>query len=242
MPTVVPQTLIWKDAEALSEAAAYFFVQACHEAVARQGRFSVALSGGSTPKRLYQLLATPEFSSNIPWNKVHLFWSDERFVPPTDTESNFRMTKESLLDHIAIPKKNIYGVPTKGDPADCALKYEAQLKTFFNGKPAFDWMLLGMGADGHTASLFPHTAILNEKKRWVKEVWVEEKKTFRISFTYPLINRSKQAVFLVAGAEKSPVLQDIRKGKNKKNPYPVQGVQLQSGTVTWMLDTAAAGQ
>ncbi len=236
-----PQILVWKDLESLSLAAAHFFVKACHEALADHGYFSVGLSGGSTPRRLYQLLATPRFSRNIPWKKVFLFWSDERFVPPTDADSNYRMTKESLLDHVPVPSKNIYRVPTQGKPAACAEKYERQLRKFLGKRSGFDWMLLGMGADGHTASLFPHTDILKEKKRWVKEVWVEEKNTYRISFTYPLINRSRNAVFLVAGAEKSPVIQAIKSGRHKKVLYPVQGIQLLKGAITWMLDEAASG-
>jgi 6-phosphogluconolactonase len=241
MASTSVETFIWKDSESLSLAAAHFFVKACAEAVAARGRFIVGLSGGSTPRRLYQLLATPEFSRNIPWKKVFLCWSDERFVPHTDADSNFRMTREALLDHVPIPKANILAIPTKGKPEACAAKYEERLRKLLgSSSPAFDWMLLGMGADGHTASLFPHTSILHEKKKWVSAVWVEEKQTHRISFTYPLINRSREAIFLVAGKEKQPVIATIR-GRAKHTPYPVEGVIPTKGKITWMLDDAAAG-
>lgn len=232
--------LIWKDAETLSIAAAYYFVKICNESIAEKGVFSVALSGGNTPKRLYEILATPEFSRNIDWQKVLLFWSDERFVPHADTDSNYRMTKEALLNKIKIPKKNIFAVPTIGWPQDCALQYEAEIKTALGRNASFDLTLLGMGDDGHTASLFPGTKILEEQKRLVKEVWVGDKQTWRISFTYPLIKRSKALMFLVAGKSKAPVIKKIFSARTLKNPFPVQGVKLKKGNIIWMLDEAAA--
>lgn len=231
------QPIIWEDAESLSEAAAYFFIQRCAESIADHGYFAVALSGGSTPKRLFQLLAAPPFVSTIPWNKVFLFWGDERFVPQDHEDSNYRMTKETLLDHIDIPSKNIFPVPVKGKPAACAAKYEQQIKKFFKDKPVFDLVMLGMGDDGHTASLFPGTSILEEKKKWISEVWVENKQTFRISFTYRLINKASHVLLLVAGEAKAKVISDIKTGK--KDIYPVQGVEPKKGTVIWMLDKKA---
>ncbi len=232
--------LTWKDADELSQAAAYFFVAECQRCIAQKGSFVVALSGGSTPKKLFELLATPGISRNIPWKQVFLFWSDERFVPLTDADSNYHMAKESLLNHIAIPKKNVFATPVKGSPKDCAKQYEDKLKEFFgNKKPVFDWLLLGMGPDGHTASLFPGTDILAEKKRLIKEVWVEAKQTWRISFTYPLINRAANVVFLVSGGEKAPVMKEVLKKNISKNPFPVQGVQPATGQVWWMVDEAA---
>jgi 6-phosphogluconolactonase len=230
--------LTWKDADELAVAAAYFFVAECQRVVAEKGRFAVALSGGSTPKKLFQLLASPGFSRNIPWKQVFLFWSDERFVPLTDDDSNYKMAKEALLDHIPIPKKNIFATPVNGEPKDCARQYEKVVKEFFGGKkPVFDWLLLGMGPDGHTASLFPGTDILAEEKRLVKEVWVESKNTWRISFTYPLINRAANVVFLVSGAEKAPTLKTALTKKKAKNPLPVQGVEATQNW--WLVDEAA---
>ncbi|GAB3015754.1 6-phosphogluconolactonase [Niabella terrae] len=232
--------LVWPDAEALSLAAAHYFVEKCKERIATSNRFVVALSGGSTPKRLYQLLATPAFSRNIDWKKVYLCWGDERFVPHNHADSNFRMVKENLLDHIKIPRKNIYAMPTKGEPADCAAVYARQLKTLLGPSMQIDLTLLGMGDDGHTASLFPGTDILKEQKRWISEVWVAAKNTYRLSFTYRLINNSRELMFMVAGTAKAPVIRHIFKPKAAVR-YPIQEVNLKkSGSALWLLDEAAA--
>ena len=233
--------LTWKDAEAVSIAAAHFFISDCHRCITERGRFIVALSGGNTPRRLYQLLATPEFSHNIPWNKVFLFWSDERFVSYTDADSNYRMVKENLLDHISIPEKNIFPVPVHDTAKKSALAYEKTIDRFFkNKKNIFDWLLLGIGDDGHTASLFPGTAILKEKKRLVQEVWVEQKQNWRISFTLPLINKAAQIIFLVAGKEKAAIVSDIVHHKKIKPALPAQLVNPVKGNVCWMIDKEAA--
>ncbi len=230
--------IIWPDAAKLSESAAYYFVLAATEAIAKNGRFVVALSGGSTPKTFLEILATPAFSKSVDWKKVFFFWSDERFVPLTYNESNYKMAFDSLLSQVPVPKKNIFATPVKGVAKDCAAKYEATLKTFFGGKtPAFDWLMLGMGDDGHTASLFPGTDLLLEKKRLIKEVWVESKQVWRISFSYTLINKAKQVVFLVAGANKAPILKTVF-GKKAKEVYPVQGVKPKNAPL-WLLDEAA---
>lgn len=232
--------LIWKDAEALSMAAAHYFVERCNKSIADKGLFSVSLSGGSTPKRLYELLATPAFSRNIDWKKVMLIWGDERFVPPTDVESNYRMVKEALLRHIKIPAKNVLPMPTNGKAADCATKYETILLSALGKNMQIDLTLLGLGDDGHTSSLFPGIEVLNEKKKFIKEVWVESKQTFRLSSTYRLINNSREVMFLVAGAAKAPVVKHIF-SKNAKNKFPVQNVILKKGSALWMLDEAAMG-
>lgn len=231
--------IIWKNSEALSIAAAHYFVKICAESIAATGKFAVALSGGSTPRRLFEILATEEFSKNIDWKKVLLFWGDERFVPHTDADSNYKMVKDVLLSQVKIPKKNIFPVPTAGWPQDCAEAYEKTIQKELGRTAAMDLTLLGMGDDGHTASLFPDTKILEENKRLIKEVWVDAKQTWRISFTYPLINRSKEVMFLVAGANKAPVLKKVLSGKTVKNPYPVQEVKLKKGNLVWMLDEAA---
>lgn len=219
--------------ESLSVAAAHFFTAAYSRSIAADGKFTVALSGGNTPKRFFELLATPEFSSNINWKKVFIFFSDERYVPHNDEESNFKMAKESLLDHIAIPRKNIFAIPTSSTPAKDAVAYEASVKKITGDKKfAFDLILLGMGADGHTASLFPGTEILQEKKRLVKEVFLKDKNIYRISFTLPLINRAKQILLLVNGKEKEPVLKRVAANRNTKYPLPVQLVK---AGITWMI-------
>lgn len=235
----IPACTIWKDPEAMSLAAAYFFVAACHQAIAKQGRFAVALSGGNTPRRCYEILASSEFSRNIPWKKVFFFWSDERFVIHSSPESNYNMAKKSLLDHIDIPPKNIFAVPVTGDPEQCARQYESAIRKFFNNKPAiFDWVLLGTGADGHTASLFPNTPVLIENKRLVRQVWLKEKQAWRITFTYPLINRARQIILLAAGKEKRSVINTVF-SKPVKRLYPVQYVNAEKSL--WLIDKMAAG-
>jgi 6-phosphogluconolactonase len=235
----IPDKTIWKNYEAMSLAAAHFFVAACHNAITKNGKFSVALSGGNTPRRFYEILASPEFSKNIPWKKVFLFWSDERFVIHTSPDSNYNMVKKSLLDHIDIPPKNIFPVPVTGDPEQNARQYEATIKKFFNDeKVSFDWVLLGTGEDGHTASLFPNTPVLIENRRLIKQVWLEEKQTWRITFTYPLINKARQIILLVSGKEKIKVVQAVFH-KPIKRIYPVQYINAEKSI--WIIDKAAAG-
>jgi len=219
--------------ESLSTAAAHFFTIACSRSIAAHDQFTVALSGGNTPKRLYELLATPEFNKNINWKKVFIFFSDERYVPHKDAESNFNMASKALLDHIPIPRKNIFAIPVSSAPAKDAAIYEASVKRITaDKKNSFDLVLLGMGADGHTASLFPANEILHEKKRLVKEVFIKEKNIYRISFTFSLINKAKQILLLVNGKEKEPVLKKISANRKTNNPLPVQ---LLKGDVTWMI-------
>jgi 6-phosphogluconolactonase len=219
--------------ESLSTAAAHFFTVACQRSIAVHDKFTVALSGGNTPKRFLELLATPEFSNNINWKKVIIFFSDERYVPHSDAERNFNMASKALLDHIAIPHKNIFAIPVSSTPVKDAAIYEASVKKITGDtKFVFDLILLGMGADGHTASLFPGTEILNEKKRLVKEVFLKEKNIYRISFTFPLINRAKQILILVSGKEKAAALKKVISKRKTKNPLPVQ---LLKGDITWMV-------
>lgn len=220
--------------ESLSVAAAHFFTTACSSSIAAHNKFTVALSGGNTPKRFYELLATPEFCNNINWKKVFIFFSDERYVPHTDEESNFNMASKALLKNIPIPRTNIFAIPVSFTPSKDAAAYEAVVKTITgDDKFAFDLVLLGMGADGHTASLFPGTEILNEKKRLVKEVFVKEKNIYRISFTLPLINRAKQILLVVNGKEKQTVLKKVLANRKTNNPLPVQ---LLKGNILWMVN------
>jgi 6-phosphogluconolactonase len=235
----IPDRMIWNDHEAMSEAAAHFFVAACHQAITNEGRFSVALSGGHTPKRFYELLASAEFTKNINWKKVFLFWSDERFVVHNSPESNYNLVKKSLLNKIDIPLKNIFPVPVDDDPSYNARQYEATIKKFFNNKRAsFDWVLLGTGEDGHTASLFPNTPVLIENKRLIKQVWLENQQSWRITFTYPLITRARQIIFLVSGKEKMQVVKTVFSHPVKKI-YPVQYINAERSL--WMVDKMAVG-
>ncbi len=228
----------------LFHAAAEEFVSIARAAIGAQGRFTVALSGASTPKGLYSLLATNY--ADFAWSRVFLFFGDERHVPPTDPESNYRMVKESLLSKITIPSENVFRVTAENPNADAAAsEYETQLRRFFELKagefPRFDLILLGIGTEGHTASLFPDSAALEEKSRLVVANWVAKFNTNRITFTYPVINRAAEVMFLASGPDKADILHQILETKITP-PLPAQRVQPTDGKLLWLLDEAAAAK
>ena len=228
----------------LFHAAAEEFVRTGRAAIGAQGRFSVALSGGSTPKALYSLLAGNYAS--FPWNRTFLFFGDERHVPPTDTESNYRMVHESLLTKITIPSENVFRVPAENPDADAAAsEYEAQLRKFFDLKrgefPRFDLILLGLGPDGHTASLFPDSKALEETSRLVVANWVAKFNTHRITFTFPVLNQAADVMFMASGADKADMVHQVLETKPTP-PFPSQRVQPSNGKLLWMLDQAAAAK
>jgi len=230
----------------LFEAAAEEVGRAATEAVAQRGRFAIALSGGSTPKSLFNLLATNARTS-LPWDKMFFFWSDERHVPPTDPDSNYRMADEAMLSKIPVSPSNVVRVPAENPNADAAAAaYEQTLRKFFaiapGQFPRFDVILLGMGPDGHTASLFPETAGLKEDTRLVIANWVEKLKTTRITFTLPLINAAREVAFLVSGADKASVLRTVLEGDAPGEQYPAKLVQPTEGKLIWFADRAAASQ
>ncbi len=228
----------------LFHAAAEELVLAARAAIGAQGRFTVALSGGSTPKALYSLLASNY--AGFAWNRVFIFFGDERHIPPTDPDSNYRMANETLLTKIAIPSENVFRVPAENpDAAAAALEYETQIRRFFALKPGefprFDLILLGMGPDGHTASLFPDTAALDENSRLVVANWVAKFNTHRITFTFPVLNRAAEVMFLASGAEKADMVRQVLQGKNPSQ-FPSQRVQPTDGKLLWLLDEAAAAK
>ncbi|MDX2229026.1 MAG: 6-phosphogluconolactonase [Leptolyngbyaceae cyanobacterium bins.349] len=207
------------------------------DAIAQRGTFTIALSGGSTPKPLYECLA----QQPLPWDNIHIFWGDERYVPPTHPDSNEGMTRKAWLDHVAIPPENIHAVPTaSGDPATDAAQHDAELQTFFKiapGEfPVFDVMLQGMGDDGHTASLFPHTAALDVRDRLITVGHKDGQP--RITFTAPLINHARTVIFLVAGENKRPALREVFAPAGDAATYPSRLIQPQ-GELWWLLDQAA---
>ena len=228
----------------LSEAAATLFTARAAEAVSARGRFTAALSGGKTPVALYRLLAKAPFASQIPWARVHLFWGDERCVPPDHADSNYRMTRESLLDHVPIPPANVLRMPGEMDPVEAAARYEERLREFFashgDGFPVFDFILLGLGEDGHTASLFPGTRAIRESARWVLGHYVDAQKGWRITLTPPVINAARTVVFIAAGAGKAAVLKEILEGPLRPDTLPAQIVRPADGNLLWMLDREAA--
>lgn len=219
-------------------------VHLANEAVAARGRFTIALSGGSTPKSLFNLLAT-NAKTTLPWDRMFFFFGDERHVPPTDPDSNYRMANEAMLSKVPVPPANVFRVEAENpDAAAAAAAYEQTLRKFFQigaGEvPKFDLILLGMGPDGHTASLFPGTAGLQEKSRLVIANWVEKLKTHRLSFTLPLINAARCVAFLVSGTDKAPALKAVLEGSAPGEQYPAKLVAPKDGKLIWFLDRAAA--
>ena len=209
---------VYNDLEALSQAAAELFAVQSRQASLICGRFSVALSGGETPRRLYEILASSPYRERIHWDEVHVFWSDERCVPEDDPRNNARMARQTLLDHVPIPPDHIHPIRCDQSPQQAAIQYEQELKEFFStSNPNFHLVLLGLGENGHIASLFPHTPVLNEQEKWVSEVYVKELGMDRITFTAPFINQASQVVFLVSGADKAQVLENVLEG-----PYQPQ--------------------
>jgi 6-phosphogluconolactonase len=231
----------------LFAAAAEEVVRATSEAVTQRGRFTIALSGGSTPKSLFNLLATNARAS-LAWDKMFFFWSDERHVPPTDPDSNYRMADESMLSKIPVAAANIFRVPAENPDANAAAQaYDLTLQRFFETKPGefprFDVILLGLGPDGHTASLFPETAALQEKSRLVVANWVEKFKTNRITFTAPLLNAARSVAFLVSGTDKAPALHAVLEDEAASaSRYPAKLVHPTDGRLIWFLDKAAASE
>ena len=230
----------------LFQAAAEEVVRTATDAIAQRGRFTIALSGGSTPKNLYTLIAA-NASASLPWDRMFFFWGDERHVPPDDPDSNYRMAKEALLSKVPIPPANVFPVPAgMQDAAAAAEAYEQTVQKFFalsTGElPRFDLILLGMGPDGHTASLFPETAALQQKSRLVVANWVEKLGGSRITFTLPLLNSARCVAFLVSGTDKAAVLHEVLEGDAPAEKYPAKLVQPSDGKLIWFLDRAAASQ
>jgi 6-phosphogluconolactonase len=232
--------LTFPNAQRLAEAAANFIVNESNEVIAKKEYFTIALSGGKTPELLYSILAQSPYKESIQWKKIIVCFSDERFVPSSSDESNYKMASLSLLKKVPLPIKNILKVKTvKINPAASAIAYEKEIKKYVSEKKPFNLILLGIGEDGHTASLFPGSKLLTEKKKWIKEIFVPEKNMHRISFTLPCINNAKNVMFLVSGKNKRPVMKKIFAAKKSKLPA---AMVKPSGKLIWLLDTAAAGR
>ena len=222
------------------ESLAEFFVRTAQQSIETNGRFIVSLSGGSSPKALYELLAS-NYRNEINWNKVFFFFGDERYVPADDDRYNGQMVDKALFNPLNIPKENIFKIDTSLETSESAKDYEEKIRQFFgNNQPAFDLMLLGLGDNSHTASLFPHTTILSETTALVKEVWVEEVDMYRISMTAPLINLSKHIVFFLFGKSKAPAVYNIIQRDKNIEEYPAQLIHPVAGTLHWFMDNDAA--
>lgn len=233
---------IFKDKNELSEAAAELFLNAALNSVKNKGRFTVALTGGSSPILLHDLLSKEPYASKVPWDKTFVFWGDERFVPLTDERSNAKMAFETLLNKVPVPKNQVYPMWEDGMDAETfAAKYEQILKHHFGSKPhEFDLILLGMGDDGHTASLFPGTEVLDENKKIVAGYYLTPQSMYRITLTSPIINSAKQICFLTFGANKAKALYEVLEGERNPVQYPSQLIHATNGEVIWMVDEAAA--
>jgi 6-phosphogluconolactonase len=238
--TARPELRIFASPGALFEAAAAEFLALASEAIRARGKFCVALSGGNTPRALYQLLASNRFPS-VPWSQIYLFFGDERHVPPDHPESNYRMVKEAMLSKV--PDENIFRMHGEQEAGAAALEYEQTLRQFFHLKedqfPRFDLILLGLGPDGHTASLFPDSAALTETHRLVVANWVEKFKTYRLTFTFPVLNHAACDMFLVSGADKCAILQQVF--EDRSAGLPSQRVRPEDGDLLWFADREAAG-
>jgi 6-phosphogluconolactonase len=233
---------VFDTAEQLANAAAERFVDYEYPFHGEPDRFSVALAGGNTPRRVYELLATERFKHRVEWAQVDLFFGDERCVPPDHPKSNYAIAYETLISHVPIPAKNVHRIIGEGNPAESAELYENQLKTFFAGLswPRFDFVLLGMGADGHTASLFPGSDALNEKSKWVVTTRPEGVSQDRITLTAPVFNHAARVLFLVEGAGKAERLAQVLHPQSGAEPQPVQAIQPVEGSLEWLVDAAAA--
>ncbi len=237
--------VIFSDGDKLSQAAAEYVVRLAHESTTAHGKFTFALSGGSTPKKLYGLLASEPYRNRIDWPHVEIFWSDERCVPTDDPECNYNMALEVMLTRLSLRADQIHRMPADEKDRDAAaLKYTREMQRVFgtDGIPAFDLIQLGMGPEAHTASLFPHQDSLHERERLVMPVSVPKPPPPRLTFTPPLLNAARHILFLVTGAEKAEAVQAVLEGEQQPDEYPAQIVRPSNGDVTWMLDSAAAGK
>ena len=233
---------VFRSPEALLQAAAERIVACLREAILTEGKASFALSGGTTPRGVYELLGAEQYRSRLDWRKIHLFWSDERCVGPTMPESNFRMANKSLIRNVPIPSRNIHRIRGELEPREAAYESEADIRRFFGLNegdfPRFSLVLLGLGEDGHTASLFPETEVLNEEHRIVSEVYVKTLAASRVTLTIPAINSAAAAIFLVSGRTKAGILRAVLEERNPR--YPAQFVKPDNGQLFWLVDNEAA--
>ncbi len=235
---------VFRDVEEVSHEAAKLFVSAANSSISLKGLFTVAVSGGSTPKRFFSLLASNMYADIVDWSRVHLFWVDERCVPKEHKDSNFRGAWDSLLSQISIPETNIHRIKGEKSPEDGALEYEYELTRFFGADtlPAFDLIFLGMGEDGHTASLFPASDSLKEAKKLAVPVYVEKLKSWRVTLTLPVLNNAHSVVFLVTGKNKADILKEVLENRAGSLKYPAGHIKPNNGSLRWIVDESAAGE
>jgi 6-phosphogluconolactonase len=238
--------IVEPDSAALARRAAEYFVEMAEQSVAKHGRARIAISGGSTPKAAFQLLADPAqpLRKRMPWEQLELYWVDERTVPPDHAESNYRMTREAMLDHVPLKPEQVHRMEGELEPEAAAARYESMLRNTFRlegaESPRFDLISLGMGDDGHTASLFPHTEGIHEMGRLVMANQVPQKDTWRITLTWPVINQGSSVFFLIGGKNKAELVKEVFMGPRDPERLPSQLIWPASGILTLFLDKAAA--
>ncbi|MBL1220650.1 6-phosphogluconolactonase [Chryseobacterium sp. L7] len=221
---------VFDDLETLYKKAADTFVELSHQSIQKNDRFVVALSGGSSPKAIFKLLAAKEYAEKIEWNKVYFFWVDERWVPLDDEKSNAKMTFEELLNEVPVSKDHIFPMYRDGIlPEEYAGEYEQQIRTVLGDEGVFDFILLGMGDDGHTASLFPGEAVLDEKEKWVSAYYLKPQEMFRITLTAPLINKAENILVVAFGESKKHALNEVLNGEYNPELYPLQLIEKKAG-------------
>lgn len=244
MPRLRPDIHIFETPDDVAEAAAERFVNLVDDCVQRKGFFSIALAGGNTPRRLYELLATDAFKGKIDWSRTHIFFGDERAAPLNHADSNFHMANEALLKKVSIPSENVHPMTGTGDVVENARNYERELKNFFSETewPTFDLALLGLGKDAHTASLFPGTAALNETRSWVVANWVLELSSYRLTLSPPAISAAANVEFVVTGKDKAAALTAVIDGPVDTEQFPAQLIEPRDGNLVWLVDAAAASQ
>jgi 6-phosphogluconolactonase len=240
--TTEPQIRVFPDPEALSISAADLFNALAKRTIVTQGRFAAALSGGSTPRRFYSLIGSSLYRDKIDWNTVHLFWADERCVPRVHSESNFKLVADTVLSQVALPEENIHRIKGENKPDRAAEDYEQDIRSFFGSQavPVFDLIILGVGEDGHTASLFPGTAALRERTHLAMPVYLDPPGLNRVTLTLPMLNHATQVLFLVSGQTKAKMVHAIVENGNPHN-YPAGLVHPAHGSVAWFMDKEAAG-
>lgn len=235
---------IYNKTDDLINALARSICAVSEEAVKKRGQFNFVLSGGSSPRKLFELLASKTYHNKIAWNKTFFFFGDERFVPENDSQRNSLMAKEVLFDPLKIVRSHIFKVDTTGSPEDAAKRYAQSIEDHFKHQPIeFDFILLGLGDNSHTASLFPNTSVLDETEATVKSVYVKEVEMYRITMTAPLINQAKHIAFLVFGEGKADAVFNVLEDKSgSSNQYPAKLIRSDERKVQWFLDTAAASR
>ena len=237
------QLIVKKNPADLAKAAADFVAKRIKDVLKKQDRFTIALSGGSTPKALHELLAKSPYADQIPWLQLHVFWGDERHVPIDDPQSNAGMAYDTLLGHVFTPEDQIHVWRTDLEPNAAAADYDRILHTYFgDSEPTFDLVLLGLGDDGHTLSLFPGTEVVHEQTVWVKAYFLDQQNMYRLTLTAPVVNRACFVLFLVAGPKKAASLRAVLEGDYQPDTYPAQVIRPVNGELIWMVDEKAAAE